>query len=73
MKGTPAVPQCGFSRGVVQVLNATNTKFDSYDVIADNELRNEIKASLVGPIFRFRGDSDLLFPKKKTHKKKDFF
>jgi monothiol glutaredoxin len=46
MKGTPAVPQCGFSRGVVQVLNATNTKFDSYDVIADNELRNEIKASL---------------------------
>jgi glutaredoxin-related protein len=43
MKGTPAFPQCGFSRGVVQVLNATDTKFDAYDVIADNELRNEIK------------------------------
>jgi monothiol glutaredoxin len=43
MKGTPSAPQCGFSRGVVQVLNATDTKFDAYDVIADSELRNEIK------------------------------
>jgi monothiol glutaredoxin len=43
MKGTPSAPQCGFSRGVVQILQAEKVDFDAHDVIADNELRNEIK------------------------------
>jgi len=51
MKGTPSAPQCGFSRGVVQILQAEKVDFDAHDVIADNELRNEIKVrfSATGP------------------------
>lgn len=62
MKGVPEAPQCGFSGGMVQILNseglarklatsrldaqrrAVGVKFDAYNVLADEELRNEIKA-----------------------------
>ena len=43
MKGTPAFPQCGFSAAVCQILNNLDVTFSSVDVLADDDVRNEIK------------------------------
>ncbi len=43
MKGTPSFPQCGFSAATVQILEELGVPFGSVDVLADPELRDEIK------------------------------
>ncbi|GLB43266.1 putative glutaredoxin [Lyophyllum shimeji] len=46
MKGTPQLPECGFSRAVVQVLDLHGVppeKMQTYNVLADQELRSGIK------------------------------
>ena len=43
MKGTPQFPQCGFSAAVVGVLKELGAKFGSYNILADNELREGLK------------------------------
>ena len=44
MKGTPQMPQCGFSQLAVQVLNACGVReFQSFNVLADAEIRQGIK------------------------------
>jgi monothiol glutaredoxin len=46
MKGTPDLPQCGFSRAVIQVLDLHGVppeKMRTYNVLEDPELRNGIK------------------------------
>ena len=43
MKGTPMMPQCGFSAAVVQVLTNSGVKFKGVNVLADNEIRQGIK------------------------------
>jgi len=43
MKGSPMMPQCGFSAAVSQVLTVLGVKFKGVDVLADPELRDEIK------------------------------
>lgn len=46
MKGDPQMPQCGFSRAAVQVLEIHGVppeKLKTYDVLADSELRSGIK------------------------------
>ena len=43
MKGTPVFPQCGFSAQVVQMLSELGVKFQSYDVLSDDSLRQAIK------------------------------
>jgi len=43
MKGTPEQPSCGFSYQVVRVLHAQGVDFDSFNVLADAEVREEIK------------------------------
>ncbi len=43
MKGTPDMPQCGFSMAVANVLKILNIKFDGVNVLEDEEIRNEIK------------------------------
>jgi monothiol glutaredoxin len=43
MKGTPDFPQCGFSNQVVQVLNYLGVDYKSANVLADPELREQIK------------------------------
>ena len=44
MKGTPQMPQCGFSAMAVQVLQACGvTSFASVNVLADPEIRQGIK------------------------------
>jgi monothiol glutaredoxin len=43
MKGSPVFPQCGFSAQVVQILSELGVKFQSYDVLSDDSLRQSIK------------------------------
>jgi monothiol glutaredoxin len=43
MKGTPDMPQCGFSMAVANVLKMLNIKFSGVNVLEDEEIRNEIK------------------------------
>ena len=43
MKGTPEVPQCGFSLSVSNVLKHLEVKFVGINVLENNELREGIK------------------------------
>ncbi|MDI9349420.1 MAG: Grx4 family monothiol glutaredoxin [Candidatus Symbiobacter sp.] len=43
MKGTPVMPQCGFSAAVVQVLTSLGVKFKGINVLEDANLRQGIK------------------------------
>ena len=43
MKGTPEMPQCGFSMAVVNILKIMNLKFSSVDVLKDEKIRQGIK------------------------------
>ena len=43
MKGTPEVPQCGFSLAVSNVLKHLKVDFKGINVLDDNELREGIK------------------------------
>ncbi len=43
MKGTKAMPQCGFSSRVVGVLNYMGVEFLDVDVLADPDIRQGIK------------------------------
>ena len=44
MKGSPEVPQCGFSLAVSNVLKHLEIKFKGVNVLEDQELREGIKA-----------------------------
>ncbi len=44
MKGSPDFPQCGFSGKTAQMLQACDVRFASVDVLADNDVREGIKA-----------------------------
>jgi monothiol glutaredoxin len=43
MKGTPALPQCGFSQVTAEILRRLGVKFQAYDVLQDPALRDGIK------------------------------
>jgi len=43
MKGSPDAPRCGFSRTLVSILNEVNVKFDSFDILCDEEVRQTLK------------------------------
>ena len=43
MKGTRQFPQCGFSAATVEVFEELGVPFGTADVLADPELRDEIK------------------------------
>jgi monothiol glutaredoxin len=51
MKGNPAMPQCGFSAAVVSILKQTGVKFDSFNILADQELREGLKEYSSWPTF----------------------
>ena len=44
MKGTASMPQCGFSRRVAGVLNYMGVTYKDVNVLADEGIRNGIKA-----------------------------
>ena len=43
MKGSPIMPQCGFSAAVTHVLSTLQVKFKGVDVLQDMEIREGIK------------------------------
>ena len=43
MKGTPLFPQCGFSSRAVAILDHLHAKFETVDVLQDQEIRQGIK------------------------------
>ena len=43
MKGTPNVPQCGFSLAISNVLKHLNVNFKGINVLEDNDIREGIK------------------------------
>ncbi|CAG8597941.1 6292_t:CDS:2 [Paraglomus brasilianum] len=43
MKGTPNQPRCGFSRQMVEILNKNNISFSSFNILADEEVRQGLK------------------------------
>jgi monothiol glutaredoxin len=67
MKGTKLMPQCGFSNNVVQILNVLGVPFETFDVLADYDIRQGIKEYSSWPTIPqvyvngdFLGGSDIL-------------
>ena len=51
MKGSPDAPRCGFSRQITEMLAAENVKFDSFDILSDEEVRQGLKTFSNWPTF----------------------
>ena len=51
MKGTPVMPQCGFSAAVVGVLSHMGIKFNSVNVLEDPEIREGIRSFQTGQLY----------------------
>jgi monothiol glutaredoxin len=70
MKGSPAMPRCGFSSNAAQILRACGVKeFFAVDVLADEAIRQGIKEYASWPTipqlyikgeFAFVGGSDIM-------------
>ena len=67
MKGTPDVPQCGFSLAVSNVLKHLKVSFKGINVLEDNEIREGIKEFSDWPTIpqlyinkKFVGGSDIV-------------
>jgi monothiol glutaredoxin len=43
MKGNKLMPQCGFSNNVVQIFNVLGVPYETFDILADPEVRQGIK------------------------------
>jgi monothiol glutaredoxin len=43
MKGTRQIPACGFSNTVVQILRKEGATFETYNILADPEVRQALK------------------------------
>ena len=81
MKGTPEVPQCGFSLAVANVLKHLGVNFKGINVLENNEIREGIKQFSDWPTIpqlyiksEFIGGSDIvkeMFEKGELQKKLD--
>ncbi len=67
MKGTPKFPQCGFSNLAAQILKACEVNYLAVDVLADQNIREGIKAYANWPTIpqlyingEFIGGSDIM-------------
>lgn len=67
MKGNKLMPQCGFSNNVVQILNTLGVPFETFDILADQEVRQGVKEYSNWPTIpqvylngEFLGGSDIL-------------
>lgn len=43
MKGTPQMPQCGFSANVVRLLDSLHVSYNTFNILTDGDLREAIK------------------------------
>ena len=67
MKGTPLFPQCGFSSRAIAILDHLEAPYETVDVLADQEIRQGIKAFSDWPTIpqldvkgEFVGGSDIM-------------
>ena len=51
MKGTPEMPQCGFSSRVAGVLNYMGVPYEGVNVLSDADIRRGSRISPTGPPF----------------------
>ncbi|XP_072956954.1 monothiol glutaredoxin-S11 [Typha angustifolia] len=51
MKGSPEQPKCGFSQKVVKILAEEGVEYGSFDILADNEVREGMKKFSNWPTF----------------------
>lgn len=51
MKGTPSAPQCGFSRQTVSILREKGVRYGFFNILADDEVRQGLKAFSEWPTF----------------------
>lgn len=43
MKGTPDMPQCGFSANVCKILNHLGVSYSSFNILSDMDIREGVK------------------------------
>ncbi|XP_018797498.1 PREDICTED: glutaredoxin 3 [Bactrocera latifrons] len=43
MKGDRNAPRCGFSRQIIEIVNATNIPYETFDILNDEEVRQGLK------------------------------
>jgi monothiol glutaredoxin len=67
MKGSPLFPQCGFSSRAIAILDHIGVKFETVDVLQDQEIRQGIKSFSDWPTIpqlyvkgEFVGGSDIM-------------
>ena len=67
MKGTALFPQCGFSSRAIAILDRLEAKYETVDVLADQDIRQGIKAYSDWPTIpqlyvkgEFVGGSDIM-------------
>ena len=51
MKGNPSMPQCGFSAAVVGILKEVGVPYGSFNILADQDLREGLKEYSSWPTF----------------------
>jgi len=51
MKGNPDAPACGFSSKIVQLLNAHEIKFSSFDILENEQVRAKLKVFANWPTY----------------------
>jgi len=51
MKGVPSQPKCGFSKKIVAILDEEKIKFDSFDILTDEDVRQGLKTFSNWPTF----------------------
>ncbi len=80
MKGTPDMPQCGFSAAVIGVLNYHGVKYSTNNVLQDDEIREGIKEFSDWPTIpqlyvkkEFIGGCDIIREMHENGELKNFF
>ena len=51
MKGNPSMPQCGFSAAVVGILKEVGVPYGTFNILADQEIREGLKEYSSWPTF----------------------
>lgn len=51
MKGDRSVPRCGFSRQLIDILNETRLAYETFDILKDQEVRQNLKTFSQWPTY----------------------
>lgn len=51
MKGTPDMPQCGFSANVIRILNHVGVSYKTFNILSDMDIRDGVKAYANWPTY----------------------